>query len=121
MQTKFLHLRRVEFPDGVPTVATKGGVTIAYQQPDPKDPFYRVGVAVCGKREAYNRKLGRTIAMGRMMDKHTQELVNLGSYPPIKRSEMLAQWFCAEDGWVDDEKVRTYLNVLRVGSKLSEQ
>lgn len=55
--TRYIHLRE---HDGR-HLAPKGGATIAY------DPADRVaGVAVCSRRDQYNKKLGRAIAEGRM-------------------------------------------------------
>ena len=62
-KVKFLHLRVVEDSDTA-TLSLKGGKTIAYKV---EGNLMKYVVALCGKKEHFNRKLGNKIAGGRLM------------------------------------------------------
>jgi len=67
---KFLHLREFEGFEGHfdprrdgPYLCLKGGKTIAYKI---EDGLLKYVVALCGRKEHFNRKLGNKIAGGRL-------------------------------------------------------
>jgi hypothetical protein len=85
---KFLHLRNVDDRE-MGTSSLYGGKTIAYKL---EGDLMKYVVALCGKKEHFNRKLGNKIAGGRLQcerkacQKKYVHTVDLTSYdmPPIE-------------------------------------
>jgi hypothetical protein len=69
---KFIHLRRYTnwFDDGLDRNRSiyhaKGGATIAYDY-DIIENLWLAGIAKCSKKDHYNKKIGRNVALGRMI------------------------------------------------------
>jgi hypothetical protein len=66
-QVRVMHLRRFELQRrgnafGM-RVAQTGGVTVAFRQ---LDNAVEIAIARCSRNDVYNKKLGRTIATGRL-------------------------------------------------------
>lgn len=71
---KFIHLRS----------GTKGGYTIAYEKvdsPEQYDSLYRWSYAQCSNKDNYCKKIGRDIAMGRIMAGQSKYFILPNSLP----------------------------------------
>ena len=61
---KFIHRRPMVSMSGwAPSIASRGGFTVAYRE---LEDGVEYSVATCSTRDNYNKKLGRTIAQGRL-------------------------------------------------------
>lgn len=60
MQGRFRHYR---LQDKENKVLPRGGVTVYYEEIEPK--YFRVGVAYCSPLDNFSREIGRAISMGR--------------------------------------------------------
>lgn len=60
MTTTFMHYRKF---DRMGQISAKGGLTLAIEQ---EGSTLKVALAECGRKDLFNRKLGRTIAEGRL-------------------------------------------------------
>lgn len=77
---RFLHIRQ-HTGEGEPTMF--GGKTVAFTLSDSDEGrVMRFAVAKCGKKQAFNRKLGRTVAEGMLtcervtsVEKHVKSVV----------------------------------------------
>lgn len=67
---RYIHFRYPSFDGLHPT----GGVTVAYQLNEPIQggPFITFAYSLCNIKDHYNKKLGRTIATGRLRTERTR-------------------------------------------------
>lgn len=70
-----MHYRKF---DRMGQILPKGGLTLAISQEGSK---LSIAMAECGRKDAFNRKLGRTIAEGRLLAQNNKNLVQL-ELPP---------------------------------------
>jgi hypothetical protein len=67
---RFLHYRSFEYqegPDGedIEVVSPREGATVAYVQ---EGNHFRYAIAYCGQRDNFNRRIGRSISRGRLLN-----------------------------------------------------
>ncbi len=94
MKTTFMHYRKY---DRNGQMTSKGGMTLAVQLDGNQ---LTIALAECGRKDAYNRKLGRTIAEGRLQSRSASHLF---------RVEMPAYDLKTTDGYAPSD-VRSFVH-----------
>lgn len=91
MTTTFMHYRKF---DRRGQIMAKGGLTLAIQQDGNK---ITVALAECGRKDNFNRALGRTISEGRLKARSNKHLFQLELPPETSlKSYVHAQPFVQE-------------------------
>lgn len=63
---QFIHRRPINLIHSMYTPASHGGFTVAYQEVEPG--LIEYSIAQCSNRDNFNKKLGRDIAHGRLVN-----------------------------------------------------
>ena len=62
-----IFIRHERYKDNIGRIKPNGGRTVAWIYEDDNKNVALSSVAVCSKRDTYNKKLGRRIAIGRLL------------------------------------------------------
>lgn len=103
---KYMHLRFGQVSDGKANYYPRGGMTFAWEV---KDDGLSVGVSICSLNDNFCRRIGRSVADGRVNWHWKNE--DFKKIPTNKDiAEQLAEQFVNLDGFIDYEY---YLDFLR--------
>ena len=82
---KFRHIRNymTDYRTGENVISNLGGATIAYKEIG--ENKIRFAVALCSEKDNFSKKIGRTIASGRLKSDNQSQVVSM-SYQDFKRN-----------------------------------
>lgn len=79
----YLHIRLHDKYDG--RIDPRGGYTVAFERSRDNSNILRFAIAKCSKRDVFNKKMGRTVAAGRLLsNRHTYATPILTDERPVE-------------------------------------